>query len=214
MRMELAQAQATGDTWQGVVTLFVLLLVFGYVGWKRGFGRELVVFFAIMFGQLLRATDVGTKLVERLNQFWALFKLAASAGFSPPKMMEKAGELSKMKPLIPSDRQQAFLFLLFIGVIFLGYFVGRFISSRPSPVAMVMGMINGYLIGSLILPLLPRQLPARVPGQRVSAAQQRQAGEFMHQGIEQLSQILGIQPAYVVLMLVGGLILWAAWKLR
>lgn len=215
MRMGLAQAQATGESWQGVVTLLVLLLVFGYIGWRRGLVRELIVFFAILFGQLIRSSDMGPGLVDTINRTWALFKLGISSGFSPDKMMQRANQLTQMKPLIPPERQEAFLFLMFIGIIFLGYYMGRYVSSsHPSPISMLMGMINGYLIGSLVLPLLPRQLPTALPGQKLSEAQRKQAQEFMHQGIQQLSQVLGIEPAYLVLLIVGLLILWAAWELR
>ena len=215
MRMELAQAQATGESWQGVVTLFVLLLVFGYMGWRRGLVRELIVFFAILFGQLIRSSDVGPGLVNAINRTWALFKLGISSGFSPQKMMARADQLKQMKPFIPPERQEAFLFLLFIGIIFLGYYLGRYVSSsRPSPIYMLMGMVNGYLIGSLVLPLLPRQLPTALPGQELSEPQRKQAQEFLHRGIQQLSQVLGIEPAYLVLLIVGLLIIWAALELR
>ncbi len=215
MRMELAQAQATGESWQGVVTLFVLLLVFGYMGWRRGLVRELIVFFAILFGQLIRSSDVGPGLVNAINRTWALFKLGISSGFSPQKMMARADQLKQMKPFIPPERQEAFLFLLFIGIIFLGYYLGRYVSSsRPSPISMLMGMVNGYLIGSLVLPLLPRQLPTALPGQELSEPQRKQAQEFLHRGIQQLSQVLGIEPAYLVLLIVGLLIIWAALELR
>ncbi|NPA89972.1 MAG: hypothetical protein GXO55_00740 [Chloroflexi bacterium] len=206
--------QNSGDVWQGIVTLFALLLLFGYLGWRRGFAREFIVFVAILIGQIIRATDLGPQLVVKINQFWALFKIAAKAGFSPPKMLELAGEIATIEPLIPPDRQEAFLFLLFLFVIFLGYFVGQFISSRPSPVGMIMGMINGYLIGALLLPVLPRELPAHLPGQTASVAQRQQAQEVMRRGLQQVGEILGVQPVYALLLLIALLLLWAAWELR
>ncbi len=206
--------QTTGDVWQGIITLFVLLLLFGYLGWKRGFVREFIVFLAILVGQLIRATDLGPRLVLKINQFWALFKIAAKAGFSPPKMLEMAGEISRIHPLIPPDRQDAFLFLLFIAIILLGYVLSSLVTARPSPLGWVMGMVNGYLIGALLLPILPRQLPSHLPGQAVSPEQQRQASEAMRRGVQQVGEILGVQPVYVVLLLIALLLLWAAWELK
>ncbi len=206
--------QGYTDVWQGVITLFVLLLLFGYLGWKRGFVREVIVLVAILLGQLVRATDLGVRLVIKINQFWALFKIAAKAKFSPPKMLELAGEWSRIHPLIPPDRVDVFLFFFFISTILLGYAVSNLVSSRPSVVGGIVGMINGYLIGALLLPILPRQLPARLPGRALSPEQQRQAGEVMRRGVQEVGEILGIQPIYVVLLFIAFLLLWAAWELR
>jgi len=213
LAQEAVQDQAV---WQGFVTLLVLLVVFGYLGWRRGAAREFIVLVSILLAQLVRTTPLGSIVLRLLNNAWFSVQFVLHGGLTrPPSEMPKVfQEISQMPALIPAGRRESVLFMLFVITILLGYVVSGYVPRRPSPFAAILGMLNGYLIGALVLPLLPRALPASLPGNQLEPVQREAASRFMHEGLRQLEEALGISTPYLVLIFVGLLILWAALELR
>lgn len=199
-----------------MVTLLVILIVFGYMGWRRGTTREVIVLASILVAQLVRTTRAGDVVFGLINNVWSMFRLVLHLVFTRPQppLPQAFAELEQMEPLISPARREPVLFLMFVGVILMGYWISDSVPKRPSPFAALLGMLNGYLIGSLILPLLPRALPAALPGQRVTEEQRREAGRIAVQGVKQLGDALGISPVYLVMLVVALLILWAVRELR
>ncbi len=201
------------DAWKSTFTLLLLLAVFGYLGWRRGLAREVAVLGAIFLAQLVRSSSLGPKVINYINNIYLMVSIAIRARFSLTRIMEIVSQ-ENLTPLIPPERTEAALFILFFLILFLGYAVGRFLPVQPSPMAIVVGMLNGYLIGSTVLPLLPRTLPATLPGQQIPEPQREEAARVMSEGMRQLSDLLGIQPVHVLLLVVAVFLIWAVLELR
>lgn len=212
LAQEVPQAVQT-PTWQSVLALFVLLAFFGYLGWQRGAAREVIVTGAIIVAHLVRTEQVGQVLIGIINSLWLLVSVTVKARFSLEQMvaLARSGEVS---PLIPAERQEAALFLLFFLVLFLGYKLSMSMSAHPSPLGFLLGMVNGYLIGATVLPLLPRTLPLALPGEGLSAQQREEAISVMREGLRQLGEVLGVEPVYLIMALIALFLVWAALELR
>lgn len=199
------------ETWKSVLTLFVLLALFGYLGWKRGPAREIAFLVTIFIASLVQSNQYGPRIVEFINNIALLVQIAVRGRFSLQRMIQvvQSGNIS---PFIPPERVEAAQFILFFLVLFFGYWISTRLPARPSPVGLFLGLVNGYLIGALVLPWLPSGLPAMLPGgQRASGSD---AAQVLEQGMQQLQQVLGLGAVNLIVIVMVFFVLWAAFKLR
>ncbi len=220
-QMLMQEAQTT-QTWQGMITLALFLAGFGYLGWRRGYRREVVALLGIIFGHRVWTTSLGDKVVAWVNQTYVMARIAVEAQFDLAKMMQLTANINKIKPLITPERKEPFLFFTFLGLVLLGYAIGYsdmfdgLLQSPPSLVGALVGAVNGYLIVIWLFPTLFSVLPGAPPGRPVAA---RAAGgvttrDVMAQGIKELAGIFGLDPGQLLVVVVGILVLWVAWKSR
>lgn len=211
--MIVLQATTPGAAamWKSVLTLLVLLAIFGYLGWRRGAAREAVFLATILIASLVQSNTYGSRIIDFINDLSVLVQIAVRGGFSLSRMMELAAR-ERFSPLIPNDQREAAQFVLFFAVLFLGYWISTRLPARPSAMGFVLGLVNGYLIGALVLPLLPPGLPAALPGG--SAGGGSDAVRVLEQGSRQLESVLGLGLSNLVLLLVAFFVIWAALKLR
>ncbi len=225
--MLMRPAPSQIETWQGLIILSLFLLAFGYLGWKRGFRRELATLLFIVLGYRLWTTSWGDALVSRVNQSWFMVQIALKAKFDMTKMMELASQTKKVEPLISKDAQNAFLFFVFLALVFLGYAIGhlgcclgsllrKVLGGPPSLIGALLGMLNGYLLVQWLFPTLITVMPSAPAGRPVTAraAQATSAKSALAQGFAQLAKLFGLDSAHFLLILVGLTVLIIAWKSR
>lgn len=218
--MLMQEAQGTTQTWQGMITLALFLAGFGYLGWRRGYRRELLALVGIVVGHRLWTTSLGDKFVAWVNQMYIMMRIAIEARFDLAKMLELTAKINEMKPLISAERKDPFLFFTFLGLVLLGYGMGHsdsdLMQAPPSLVGALLGAINGYLIVVWLFPTLFSVLPGATPGRPVTT---RVAGgtttrDVLAQGIKELAGVFGLDPGQLLVIVVGILVLWVAWKSR
>ncbi len=225
-REVMQQAEPSG-MWQGVITLALFLAAFAYLGWRRGYRRELVTLLAIFIGHRLWTTALGDKLVNWVNKFYLMARIGIEARFDLQKMMELAQKIGQMQKLITDERKEPFLFFTFLFMVLLGYGLGhakcclgnllrRFLESPRSLIGALFGAVNGYLLILWLFPTLFSVLPGAPPGRPVAAraAEGMTTRDVLAKGVSELAGILGLEPAQLLLIVVGTLVLWVAWKSR
>ena len=214
----MTQQAEAAPTWQGVITLALFLAGFGYLGWRRGSRREFVALLGIILGHRVWTTELGERFVLWVNQWYIMMKIGIEARFDPIKMAELSANIGQIKPLITPERQDAFLFFTFLALVMLGYALGQtsFAEAPHSLVGALMGMVNGYLLVLWLFPTLFAVLPSAPPGRSAAA---RVAGgastrDVLAQGIRELAAVFGLEAGQLLLLVVGGLVLWVAWRSR
>ena len=224
---EVAQQAQPTPTWQGVITLALFLAGFAYLGWRRGYRRELVALMGIVLGHRVWTTSLGHRLVIWINQLYVMAKIGIDARFDVRKMMELAAHMGQIKPLVPLEREGDFLFFAFLLLVLLGYGMGhakccvgnllrRFLETPRSLVGALLGMVNGYLLVLWLFPTLFAVLPGAAARQPSAA---RMAGgatsrDVLAKGVHDLAAIFGLEANQLLLLVVGALVLWVAWRSR
>lgn len=145
----------------GFVFLF-LGVVAAFLGYRRGGLREIITMFSLIFlGLMAFSTQVqiGYALINMINtigrflQFYVFQRGTATI------------ESLATYYVIPPDRQELALFIIYLaGVFFTYYFTST--SSRlkakspPSIAGALFGLINAYILGMTLFPYIPNGLPA------------------------------------------------------
>jgi uncharacterized membrane protein required for colicin V production len=175
----LAQPVGNGGTVVNLTTQVVMLavvIVFGFIGFRRGAQREFLVTVAILFAGVL--VQVGHNLLL----FWAnrmyklmLFVLGGGLGASDPSAAW--AKIRALPDLINTAQQQLYLTLgAFVAIVLLAYLLGELIfrqKLKPVPVwalpavfvptsphffarflGLILGAVNGYLVVRFLLPRL------------------------------------------------------------
>ncbi len=141
-----------------VQTAFVFLflgIVAAFVGYRRGGLREIVTMFALIFlGLTAFSTQfkLGYALINAINEIWRIVQQVILRNPSTA-------------PLIPPERQELALFVIYlVGVFFTYYFTSTSsrlkVKSPPSITGALFGLINAYILGMTLFPFIPNGLPA------------------------------------------------------
>ncbi len=227
--MLLQETQKT-TTWQGLIILMLFLAAFAYLGWKRGYRRELVALAAIFLGHRIWTGNLGDKFVDLVNRFYLMGRIALEARFNLARMMELAQNIDQMGELITPERKEPVLFFTFLGLVLLGYGIGhmkcclgnllkKVLDAPPSLVGGLFGALNGYLIVIWLFPTLFSVLPGAEVGRPVAArgagqAAQATTRDVLAKGVEELAALFGLEPAQLLVVVVGLIVLWIAWRSR
>lgn len=130
-----------------LVSFAIYLAFFGWLGWRRGVRRELIVFAVALLAWVL-FQERGDVVVEIANVFVRLVN-AARGGTS-------SGEI------VTSDTRDAFLFVIWAFILVAAYALTYTrIPDKDSPKngwAIFLGMINGLFFAVAFLPSLSRML--------------------------------------------------------
>jgi hypothetical protein len=132
------------------------LAFFGWLGWRRGLTRELIVAF-VAVGTWVLLELRGGILVNVANLGSAALDFARAGGFSG-SAEEAFSVFSDAEKVVTSDTKPAFLFVVWVAVCVLTYALTNVIikdtKSTRNGWAMLVGMFNGLFFAVAFLPTM------------------------------------------------------------
>jgi hypothetical protein len=141
-----------------LVTFIVYLLFFAWIGWRRGFRPELIVFCTALIAWIV-LQEFGDIFVRLANLAGLAVRLVTSGGLSGDPEVALAA-IRSAPPVITEQSRPGFLFILWVIVVVLAYIVSswpHFKGKRDAGLngwAILLGMANGLLFASIFLPRL------------------------------------------------------------
>ena len=155
------------DQLQVAIAFLLYMFVFGWIGWRRGMNRELIVLVTAVITLIIVRLQ-GDTLVKIANLGWQLFNMILSGGLSDSGSTDTATTASTAStasttPLITtcSDtvttcNAPGYLFLFWVSVVIFAYIIGTvYVKKSPSNGwAILIGIANGFVYASVVLPRL------------------------------------------------------------
>ena len=170
------------DQLQVAIAFLLYMFVFGWIGWRRGMNRELIVLITSVITLIIVRLQ-GDILIRIADLGWQLFNMILSGGLSdsgttdtpttsstawtasPAPMTSTASMASTASttPLITtcSDtvttcNAPGYLFLFWVSVVIFAYIIGTvYVKKSPSNGwAILIGIANGFVYASVVLPRL------------------------------------------------------------
>lgn len=139
-----------------LTSLLIYLTFFGWLGWRRGFARELTVAIIALISWLL-LQQRGEIFVAMANLAGAGLRFALDGGFTGSSE-EAFAALAAAPKLVPADGQEAFLYVVWVVIFILAYLLtGWLITDKKSERngwASVLGVLNGFFFAMVFLPSL------------------------------------------------------------
>jgi succinate dehydrogenase hydrophobic anchor subunit len=137
-----------------LLSFVVYLTFFGWLGWRRGVTRELIVFLAALLGWLA-LQQRGETIVNMANLMAAGLDFARAGGFSGSQE-EAFAALASAPSLVTSDTQNVFLYVIWVAGVILIYLGTNWIiadyKSRSNGWSILLGMLNGLFFAIIFLP--------------------------------------------------------------
>ncbi|MSP12955.1 MAG: hypothetical protein EXR62_08355 [Chloroflexi bacterium] len=145
--------------------LLVLALIFGFIGFKRGWPKELLVTGFLLLGLILVGFEFDF-LANIVNRAWVFFLFALTGGLgsdNPSQVLQQV----RGTPLVTADNAPTFTFLVLVLCAIIGYILGerRYKALKGSYnhiVGFFAGLLNGFLIGYITLSRLYLPRPNEV----------------------------------------------------
>lgn len=139
-----------------VISFIIYLSFFGWLGWRRGVRRELIVFLvAVILWVILQ--ERGDTVVNIANLGGAALAFAQAGGFGE-NQQEAFAALTDAPRFIAEDAQEPFLFVLWVGFFVATYALTNVVvadkNSHRNGWAAVLGMLNGLFFAIAFLPSL------------------------------------------------------------
>jgi hypothetical protein len=144
------------DSFQVVVVIILYLILFGWVGYRRGSLRELIVFIVALGGYLIlrRYQNIVITIINLGGRFFVFAQEGGLSGENPDAILA----LRDAPNLIVQQQVDTVIFSIWVFVLLLTYVVtGKFVRNgrnRSDAIAVLLGMINGIFYFSIFLPLL------------------------------------------------------------
>jgi hypothetical protein len=153
---------AAVDTTAYLLVLGAMLAIFGILGFRQGWLRELVFLGGLGLGYLL-LTQPGTATFRALcNQLIMTLKIIGRSRGDFSKAVEAANELAGQEWV--NDANQALVITLAVAfVLLLAYMLGTRFKKKRGVFGGLMGAVNGYLILNLLQSYLSPYLPQWIP---------------------------------------------------
>jgi len=208
------------DDVQVLLTLFLYLAFFGWVGWRRGTIREgAVLLIALLSWWVLQSRG---DIFVRIANFAAKIMSALRAGVTNRDLGSAVEAVGQTADVITPDATNVFVFGIWVGLVALVYFLtNRFIGggNGDDGWSIILGMVNGLVFGAI---LLPRLLAPLVPGIDTSELISNigildlfsGSVDILADGLDSLWVLIEPQSAIVILMLITLLLVIAATSLR
>jgi len=204
---------------QVLLTLFMYLAFFGWVGWRRGTIREGAVLVTALLSWWL--------LQNRSGIFVAIANLAAKvvaalrAGVTERSLGGAVEAVGGTADVITPDVTGVFVFGLWAALVVLIYIVtNNFIGSgNPDGWSIILGMANGLVLGAIMLPrLLAPLVPDLDTGDLISSIGVlglfSGSVDILRDGVYTLWELIEPQSPMVILMLITLLLVLAATSLK
>lgn len=139
-----------------ILSFIIYLAFFGWLGWRRGAKREIIVFCVALLGWLLMQ-EQGDVFVNIANLMGAAFAFARAGGFSG-SAEEALAALGGADRLVTDSGRQAYLFMLWLAVFVLTYILTNTMvedkNSKRNGWAILFGVLNGLFFALAFLPSL------------------------------------------------------------
>jgi hypothetical protein len=144
------------DSLQIVIVLLLYFILFGWVGYKRGSMRELIVAIVAAGGYFLlqRYQGAVTTIINLGGKFLEFARGGGLGGDNPDAIL-----LIRDAPdIVTAQQADTVIFVIWAGTLLLTYWLtGRFVRSpknRSDSMAILLGILNGIFYFSIFLPLL------------------------------------------------------------
>ncbi|MEX1020520.1 MAG: hypothetical protein WDZ49_12730 [Litorilinea sp.] len=139
-----------------VISFIIYLSFFGWLGWRRGVRRELIVFLvAVILWLILQ--ERGDTVVNIANLGGAALSFAQAGGFGE-NQQEAFAALAEAPAIIDTEAREPFLFVLWVGIFVATYALTNVAVadkiSKRNGWAVVLGMLNGLFFAIAFLPSL------------------------------------------------------------
>jgi hypothetical protein len=156
---------STPNDLQRALVLLLVLGVFAYIGYRRGFWGEvlklimLVAGYAIsrpelLGGWVIRLINVGYFLIQFIRG-GGLSALFAEGGPSAERLLSAFEATGARGPLIRADEGEGLLFVLMLALLIVAFGVAGRIKRKASKMAgLLMGAVNGLVIAYIFRPYL------------------------------------------------------------
>lgn len=141
-----------------LITFILYLCFFGWIGWRRGFRSELLVF-VVSVGAWLVLQRMGDVFV-RLANLGGKFVTFAKAGGMSANPDPAFAALKEAPVWVTDETKPGFLFLIWVFVVLVAYIVSTIPALAPKKNertggwAVLLGMANGLFFTSIFLPRL------------------------------------------------------------
>ncbi|MCS7038324.1 MAG: hypothetical protein RMN24_02035 [Anaerolineae bacterium] len=150
---------------QRALVLLLVLGVFAYIGYRRGFWGELLKLVMLIVGYAISQTDLlGGWVIRIINVTYFLIRftlggglgaLFAEGGPSAERLVSAFEAVGARGPLIRAGQGEALLFVLMLGLLILAFVVAGRVKRKASKIAgLLMGAVNGLVIAYIFRPYL------------------------------------------------------------
>jgi hypothetical protein len=173
-----------------VISFIIYLSFFGWLGWRRGTRRELIVFIiAVTLWLVLQ--ERGDMVVNMANLGGAALTFAQAGGFGE-NQQEAFAALADAPAIISGEAREPFLFVLWVAIFVAAYALTNVAvqdkNSPPNGWAVLLGMLNGLFFAIAFLPSLAAIF---APEETVLTTTGLGLGEVLRGGLELLWNGLG-----------------------
>ena len=138
----------------GIISFFIYLFFFGWLGLRRGVTREIIVFATALVGWLV-TSERGYIVVNVANIGAASLEFAKAGGFNG-STEEAFTALTNAPLLVTDETQSSFLYLVWVGGVLLMYLLTNMMipdkRSKSNVWSMLIGMLNGLFFALIFLP--------------------------------------------------------------
>lgn len=141
---------------QVIIAFLLYLVLFGWIGWRRGTWREFAVL-VITVGAWIVFQERGSIFV-RIANFGGKFVALVRSGGLGGNTEEALQAVADAPNVITDENTSGFLFLLWALTVLLAYIATSdkrvLKNSKHNGVAILLGIANGLVFASLLLPVL------------------------------------------------------------
>ncbi len=139
-----------------VLSFIVYLAFFGWLGWRRGARREIIVFIVALAGWLLMQ-EQGDILVNIANLGAAALAFARAGGFNG-NTEEALAAISDAERIVTDSTREPYLFTIWLVLFVLAYILTNMVvqdkDSKRNGWAILFGIFNGIFFAPAFLPSL------------------------------------------------------------
>jgi len=136
-----------------LLAFFIYLTLFAWIGWQRGYKRELVVFgvASLVWIVLMSRGDIMVSIANLGGKFLAFLEAGGLSGNTE----DAFGAIGDAPDWVTDDNRQGYLFAIWMGVVVLTYILTTiFMSVVKNGWAILVGLLNGFLYAAILLPRL------------------------------------------------------------
>ena len=146
------------DQLQVAIAFLLYMFVFGWIGWRRGMNRELIVLVTSLITLIIVRLQ-GDTLVRIANLAWQLFNMILAGGLSESGATDTATTtalITTCSDTVTTCTAPGYLFLFWVTVVIFAYLIGTiYVKNSPSNGwAVLIGIANGFVYASVVLPRL------------------------------------------------------------
>lgn len=139
-----------------LISLLIYLTFFGWLGWRRGFSREITVAIIALLSWLV-LDQSGDIVVAMANLIAAGLQFAFDGGFTG-SADEAFAALASAPELVGADTRDAFLYVVWVVVLVVAYLATGWIipdkKSEKNGWSIILGVLNGFFFAMVFLPSL------------------------------------------------------------